>query len=215
MRKMTYGLLVLGTGLGVALVARERRGPYEVESAGQASRQLMAEHEVILEVLHAAESQADRIRQGFNMDENRVRDIVDFSRNFTDRCHHGKEERFYFPAAEVYAGQRVYGFIDELTAEHAFGRSIMEEIDYLLGGDTGDVARLIAERLSVYVSTMRRHIERENGQLYRKSGAFLPDTEERALMVGFDRLENVDLGIGFHEKYHRLAEGLSEGLFPR
>ncbi len=91
----------------------------------------------------------------------------------------------------------------------------MEEIDYLLGGDTGDVARLIAERLSVYVSTMRRHIERENGQLYRKSGAFLPDTEERALMVGFDRLENVDLGIGFHEKYHRLAEGLTEGLLQR
>jgi hemerythrin-like domain-containing protein len=215
MRRIAYGLLVLGTGLGVALVARERRSAYESESAGPASRQLMAEHEVILEVLRAAQAEADRIRRGFNMEGNRVRDIVDFSRNFTDRCHHGKEERFYFPAAEVYAGQRVYSFVEELTAEHAYGRSIIDEIDYLLGGDASETARLIAERLSVYVSTMRRHIQRENQQLYRKSGTFLPGAEERALLVGFDRLESVDLGIGFHEKYHRLAETLSEGLLQR
>ena len=132
MRKIACGLLVLGTGLGVVLLAREQRDAYAGESAGPASRQLMAEHEVILEVLRAAQSEADHIRQGFNMDENRVRDIVDFSRNFTDRCHHGKEERFYFPAAEVYAGQRVHSFIEELTAEHAYGRAIMDEIDYLL-----------------------------------------------------------------------------------
>ena len=215
MRKITYGLLVLGTGLGVALLARERRSAYEDESAGSASRQLMAEHEVILEVLRAAQAEADHIRQGFNMDENRVRDIVDFSRNFTDRCHHGKEERFYFPAAEVYAGQRLRPFLEELTAEHAYGRSIMDEIDYLLGNGADEAARLIAERLSVYVSTMRRHIQRENQQLYQKSGAFLPGTEERALLVGFDRLESVDLGVGFHERYHRLAETLSEGLLQR
>ena len=215
MRKIAYGLIVLGTGLGVALMARERRSAYEGDSAGPASRQLMAEHEVILEVLRAADSEADHIRQGFNMDENRVRDLVDFSRNFTDRCHHGKEERFYFPAAEVYAGQRVYSFVDEIIAEHAYGRSIMDEIDYLLGSGESDAARLIAERLSVYVSTMRRHIQRENQQLYQRSNAFLPDPEERALMVGFERVENVDLGVGFHERYHRLAEGLREGLLQR
>jgi len=212
---MAYGLIVLGTGLGVMLLGRERRSAYEGESAGPASRQLMAEHEVILEVLRVAESEADRIRRGFNMDDNRVRDIVDFSRNFIDRCHHGKEERFYFPTAQIYAGQRVYSFLDELTAEHAYGRAIMEEIDYLLGNKEREVAKLIAERLSMYVSTMRRHLHRENTQLYRKSGAFLPNTEEYALLVGFDRLENVDLGIGFHERYHRLAEDLSEGFLRR
>ncbi len=215
MRKMTYGLLVLGTGLGVALVARDRRSAYEGESPGPASRQLIAEHEVILEVLRAAQTEADHVRQGFNLEGNRVRDIVDFSRNFTDRCHQGKEERFYFPAAEAYAGQRVYGFLGELMAEHAYGTSIIDEIDYLLGGDAGDAARLIAERLSVYVSTMRRHIQRENQQLYQKSGIFLPGAEERALLIGFGGLESVDLGADFHEKYHRLAEGLSEGLLQR
>jgi hemerythrin-like domain-containing protein len=175
----------------------------------------MTEHEVILDVLRVAQAEADHIRQGFNADENRVRDIVDFSRNFTDRCHHGKEERFYFAAAEVYAGQRLRPLLEELTAEHAYGRSIMDEIDYLLGSDSDEAARLIAERLSVYVSTMHRHIQRENQQLYQKSAVFLPGPEERALLIGFERLESVDLGVGFHERYHRLAETLSEGFLQR
>ena len=109
------------------------RAPYEVESAGQASRQLMAEHEVILEVLYTPGRVPRPIASGRASTWTRTAyGISSITRNFTDRCHHGKEERFYFPAAEVYAGQRVYGFIDELTAEHAYGRSIMDEIDYLL-----------------------------------------------------------------------------------
>ncbi len=212
MRKITYGLVVLGAGLGVALSARERREPPEVASVGPASRQLMAEHSVILEVLRVAQSEADHIRQSFTMDESRVRNILDFSRNFTDRCHHAKEERFYFPAAEVYAGPRLHGFLVELTAEHAYGRSILDEVDYLLTNQGSDAANLIAERLSVYVSMLHRHIRRENEQLFRQSGTFLPATEERALMIGFDRVENVDLGPGFHERYHQLAEDLTSGL---
>ncbi len=210
MRKIMYGLTVLGVGLGVTLLARERRVPYEGASAGEASRQLLAEHEVILRVLEAVRAEADHIRRSFPMDENRVREILDFSRNFTDRCHHAKEERFYFPAAEVYVGQRVYGVIDELTVEHAYGRSIMDEIDFLLTSRDSDVTRLISERLSTYAGVLDRHIRKENERLYQKAGTLLPDTEERALMIGFERIEEVELGIGFHEQYHRLAEELSQ-----
>jgi hypothetical protein len=169
MRKITCGLIVLGTGLGVALLARERRGLYEGESAGPASRQLTAEHEVILEVLRAAQGEADHVRQGFNLDENRVRDIVDFSRNFTDRCHHGKEERFYFPAAEVYTGRRLHDFLEELTVEHAYGRSIMDEIDYLLGGQADRRASL--------------HVRQHDAPPYR-AGEWTTLSEKRHLPAG-------------------------------
>ena len=210
MRRIACGLLVLGTGLGITLLARERHGPYEGQSTGEASRQLLAEHEIILHVLNAVQAEAHHGRQGFDMDQNLVRQFLDFSRNFIDRCHHAKEERYYFPAAQVYIGQRVYGLIDELETEHTYGRSILDEIDYLLTGDASAVAQPIAERLTAYVDMLRRHIRKENEQLYRKAGTFLPRTEERALALGFDRVENVDLGPGFHERYHNLAEELSE-----
>ena len=196
----------------MTLLARDRHGPEEDRSAGPASRQLLAEHEVILHVLAAIQSEADHIRQGFTMDENRVRQILDFSRSFTDRCHHGKEERYYFPAAQVYVGQRVYGFVDELEVEHAYGRSIMDEIDYLLGSGESEAAQRIADRLSVYATLMRRHVQKENERLYQRAGTFLPTAEEQALMIGFERIEEVELGLGFHERYHHLAEDLTSGL---
>ena len=110
------------------------------------------------------------------MDENRVREILDFSRNFTDRCHHGKEERYYFPAAQVYVGQRVYGFIDELEVEHAYGRSIMDEIDYLLGSDGARWPGGSPSVCPMYVSTMRRHIssEEQARRLSERGVALLP-----------------------------------------
>jgi len=214
MRSMTCGLIVLGAGLGLTLLARERRALHEGAYAGAASRQLMDEHEMILEVVGAAQAEAEHIRRGSSMDESRVRQILDFSRNFTDRCHHAKEERYYFPAVLVYAGQRMGGLIDELEAEHAYGRANVEEIDYLLTSSNGEAGQMVAERLSRYAEVLRGHIQKENERLYRGADAFLPGTEERALMVGFERLENVELGSGFHEHYHRLGEQLSQQHRP-
>jgi hemerythrin-like domain-containing protein len=213
MQKITCGLTILGIGFGMTLLARDRRVPHETESVGAATRQLIAEHEVILRVLDAAQSEADHIRRGFNLDENRVRDILNFSRNFTDRCHQAKEERYYFPAAEAYAGRRIYPFVEELQVEHAYGRSILDEIDSLLGSGDSDIAKPIAERLSTYADMLRGHIRKENEQLYQKANTFLPSTEERALLIGFDRIEYfaaVEFGPDFHERYRQLAEQLSQ-----
>ncbi len=214
MRSMTCGLIVLGAGLGLTLVARERRGPQEGADAGVASRQLMEEHEMILAVVGAAQAEVDHIRRGSSMDESRVRQILDFSRNFTDRCHHAKEERYYFPAVLVYAGQRTRGLIDELEAEHAYGRAVLDEIDYLLTSSDGEARARVAERLSRYVEVLRRHIQKENERLYQGTNALLPGAEEQALIVGFERLENVELGSGFHGHYHRLGEQLSQRHRP-
>jgi hemerythrin-like domain-containing protein len=212
MRKIIYGLTVLGVSLAVTLLANDRRPPSEGGSVGEATRQLLAEHALILRVLEVVRNEGDHIRRGFPMDENRVRKIVDFSRNFIDRCHYAKEEKYYFPALKVYAGQRVYGVIDELTAEHAYGRSIMDEIDFLFSHRDGETPRLIGERLSTYAGMLDRHIRTENERLYQTAGALLPNREERALLVGFDRVENVDLGPGFHEQYHNLGEELTDSL---
>ncbi len=209
MRRITLGLVVLGTGLGLTLAAKERRTPHEGGYVGQASRQLMNEHEVILGVVDAIQAEADHIRRGSSVDKSRVRQMLDFSRNFTDRCHHAKEERYYFPAVLVYAGQRTRGPVEELEAEHAYGRAVLEEVDYLLTSDDRATAGMVAERLSKYAGMLRSHIRKENEQLYQKADAFLPEAEERALMIGFERLEDVELGSGFHEHYHRLAEELT------
>jgi len=200
---------VLGAGLGLTLLARERHSLDGGKAVGPGSRQLMEEHEVILGVVNAIQAQANHIRRGSSVDKSRVRQMLDFSRNFTDRCHHAKEERYYFPAVLVYAGPRTRGTVEELEAEHAYGRAVLEEVDYLLTGDDPTPAATVAERLVRYADLLRSHIRKENEQLYQKADAFLPGAEERALTIGFERLEDVELGSGFHEHYHRLAEELA------
>jgi hemerythrin-like domain-containing protein len=207
---MMYGAVVLGASLGLTLLAREQRAQPAGEQAGPASRQLLEENKMILGVAAAAQAEAEHIRRSTNVDQTPVRKILDFSRNFTDRCHHAKQQRYYFPAVLVYAGPRVRGLIDELEAEHAYGQSVLDEIDYLLTSPDLATARMIAERLSTYADLVRRHVRKENEQLYQKADTALPDSEERALLVGFERLEQIELGPDFHERYHILGEEISE-----
>jgi hemerythrin-like domain-containing protein len=209
MRRVTFSLAVLGAGLGLTLLAQERRPAYEQGRIGPASRQLMDEHEVILKVVNAMQAEADHMRRGSSVDESHVRQMLDFSRNFTDRYHYAQEERYYFPAVLVYTGQRTRGLIDELEAEHAYARTIVDEVDSLLTGNNPKAAALIAERLSRYADVLRRHIRKENEQLCQKANAFLPEAEERALTIGFEQPGNMVLGSGFREHYYRMAEELS------
>jgi hemerythrin-like domain-containing protein len=213
MRKIVRTGAAFGIGLAVVLLAGGRRGPYEGRPVGLASQQLLAEHEVILEVLGAAQAEAQQIQRGRPIDENRVRDILDFSRNFTDRCHHGKEELYYFPAAQAYVGPRLYGIVGEFEIEHAFARSIIAELTYLLNGNADDVSKRIAERLSVYASLLRNHIQKENERLYQRTPGILPATEEQALLLGFDEIENtlaLEYGADFHERFRRLAQEMGQ-----
>lgn len=213
MCKNACSLIVLGIGLGLTLLAGGHQAPQTTETPGAATMQLAAENELILQVLDAAQFEADQIRQGFDLDKKRVMDILNFSRNFTDRCHFEKEEEYYFPAAQVYAGPRIYGFLGELEIGYAYGRSVLEEIDSLLDHSGREQSQLIAQRLAAYAKVLRRTIRRENEQLYAKAHTFLSATEERALLIGFRRIDlfaTLDFGDGFHKHYRQLGEQLGQ-----
>jgi len=62
--------------------------------------QLRSEHELIMmvvEAMHREVAAADHTRR---VHRGRVEQMVDFAREFTDRCHHVKEEQVLFPALE-------------------------------------------------------------------------------------------------------------------
>jgi len=224
MRKITGSLILVGLGLAITLGAQGRSTTQNSAkesgktpgnaSIGPAGRWLMAENQVILQVLDVAKAEADRIRRGFFVDKNLVRDILDFSRHFTEQCHYAKEQGYYFPAVQVYLGPPAFDLVEQLEAEHTYGRSVLAEIDYLLSGYdsfTSDVGKLIAERLTAYATVLRRHIRLENEQLYSKATAALPPAEQRALVIGFQRVED-ELGPDFCQRYRRLAADLSNKM---
>jgi len=57
---------------------------------------LVHDHTVILHMLSGAERLVQSIRSTRTVDVTKVEQVIDFSRQFTDRCHHSKEEKCLF-----------------------------------------------------------------------------------------------------------------------
>ena len=64
------------------------------------TEELASEHEYVLVVVSAMEREAESIHSGGPVDRDAIAGMVDFTRNFTDGCHHTKEEKLLFPLAE-------------------------------------------------------------------------------------------------------------------
>jgi hemerythrin-like domain-containing protein len=58
---------------------------------------LREEHELVLMVVEAMEREVASIETTDHVNADRVANMIDFTKNFTDGCHHAKEERILFP----------------------------------------------------------------------------------------------------------------------
>ena len=169
------------------------------------SAQLKKEHDLILKMLDAVRHEAAMIRKTGALNAQRILKMHDFFSNFVDKCHHAKEERFYFPAAKFYDGITIENLTAELVNEHNYARTLLQEVAYMLEHkQTADPA-LVADRLDRYAEMIRTHIGKENQDLYHQADFMLPLAEKAGMMEGFARVEKQELGEGFHDRYHVLA----------
>jgi hemerythrin-like domain-containing protein len=170
------------------------------------------EHEVILLVLDAVEREATAIRAAGKADAARVGRMLDFVRQFSDRCHHAKEERLLFPRLEQRGIARAGGPIGVMLAEHDRGREFVraaaEALPAASAGD-GAAATRLAAALAGYASLLRAHIAKENNVLYPMGRQVCSAADDLELTAAFERVEAEEMGAGTHEKYHRLAHELA------
>lgn len=204
MRKMllkTAGflLLLLLSAWGSASAAEQKGSNVEP------SAQLEKEHKITLKMLDAAREEAANIQRTGQLNRERILKMHDFFSNFVDQCHHAKEERFYFPAAKFYDGRSIENLTAELVNEHTYGRTLLQEVAYMLEQKETPDPALVADRLDRYAEMIRAHIGKENQILYHQADLRLPLAEKAGMMEGFARIEQQELGEGFHEKYHALA----------
>jgi hemerythrin-like domain-containing protein len=100
---------------------------------------LEAEHRVIQKVVAAMAVLAERLDGGEDVDVPLLENVVEFLRIFADRCHHGKEETFLFPAL-IRRGVPSHGCpIGGLTMEHQKVRMMVGEFaDAIRGYAAGE-----------------------------------------------------------------------------
>lgn len=168
----------------------------------------MHEHQVILHMLTGAEKQLQTIESTQKVDVEKVEKIIDFSRNFTDACHHAKEEKHFFVRLVERGMSKEQGPIAVMLHDHSVGRDLIQSMDQALGevkAGKKEATAKVAQTLSQYIELLKAHIMKENNILFPMSDQYLNNNDQSDLEKAFDKLEKEETGEGVHEKYHQMA----------
>ncbi|MBM4159926.1 MAG: hypothetical protein FJ217_02385 [Ignavibacteria bacterium] len=174
---------------------------------------LVHDHTVILHMLSGAERLVQSIRSTRTVDVTKVEQVIDFSRQFTDRCHHSKEEKCLFVRLQERGLPADQGPIAVMLHEHRVGRELIRGIESALKEhQTGNQKAIdsLTETLQRYIDLLRAHIAKENNVLFPMSDRFLTADDQKSLEDSFKHIEEHEVGKDVHEKYHRMAHEIAE-----
>ena len=175
---------------------------------------LRRDHDLIAKVVRAMESTVRMLRDGKQVPDFVLLPVVDFTKNFTDVCHHTKEEKSFFPALEAAGMPSDMGPIPVMLADHRRAREIGQSMEasarkYL---ESGDSHRLVCD-MEQYVEHVTEHLWKENNRLFVMAEARLQYASER-IDGELGRVESEQLNqIGkTRGHYERLAEKLARDV---
>jgi len=187
-------------------------------TAMRPTEELRKEHETILGVLDVLEQISDRIERREEFSAADLGRILEFLRQFADRCHHAKEERHLFPAMERAGIPREHGPLSVMLAEHEMGRKYIAGIAGALadwqGGNRAS-AGAIARSARAYCNLLRAHIRKENLVLFPMAESVLPTAVQEEIGGACADLEEREIGHGVHERLHETLRELHKSYPAR
>ncbi len=184
----------------------------------QATQILMEEHRLIERVLTALQTAANHLSQGEEIRPAFFINVALFNKNFTDACHHRKEEGVLFIAMNEAGVPTRGGPIGVLLAEHEQGREITRAMkDAAQKWEAGDLtARAVVVQDALgYVTLLRVHIHKENNIFFPMADRLIPLDRQEKVATDFERIQQEETGEGLHEKYIALAEVLEKESLKR
>ncbi len=121
---------------------------------------------------------------------------IDWVEVFIDRCHHGKEDEFLFPAMASCGGPELTGLIEDLHSEHRIDRSLLDSIktEFTAFSEPDRSADLLIQLSRDYINLFRKHIRRENGQLLPVLEKCIPIEAQEQIAAQFERHEGQTIG---------------------
>jgi hemerythrin-like domain-containing protein len=180
------------------------------------TRELTEEHKTISPVVAAMEREAEHIRTTGLIRGRRVSEMVEFTRGFTDGCHHAKEEQALFPVL-LERSDRSRPLVDVMLREHEGGRQRVAAIEAALpAAVAGDRAALsaVAQELANYASLLTSHIAKEHHLLFPLTDRTLSGDEQEAVGAEFARIEHEVTGEEAHRAYAEMAARIASETSP-
>lgn len=167
---------------------------------------LTHEHDAILLALRILANMCQTLEAQGHVGVDELASFVEFFKEFVDRCHHGKEEGFLFPALSNADAPEAKPALEALLKEHHQGREGLSAMSAALHPALDMAAFIQASR--GYSALLVAHIEKENKVLFPLADRALSPTQLDALYEAFERHEQLVMGPGRHEALHALLKAL-------
>ena len=100
--------------------------------------------------------------------------------------------------------------IEAAADQHERGRELLNKLGKFTERESFSEAQRgeLVRTLESYVGLMQGHIQLEDAGIWSKARQALTKTEKKRLAMAFHVIETLELGEGFHDKYHSLAKDL-------
>jgi hemerythrin-like domain-containing protein len=171
---------------------------------------LRKDHALIEKMINALKIMSTLLQKGTTIPKPILDQTIDFSTNFTNQCHHGKEEESLFPTLEKNGMPKEGGPIARMLFEHEITKNLKNSIIkstevYLSTGQP----RALIEDIEKYVEHVTLHLSKENQRLFVMADMLLADKQE-ALSNDLTNIEQSKLNS--INKTRRYYEDLVENV---
>lgn len=176
---------------------------------------LVDEHRNILRLTEVIRRNCIRIIEGKEVETEEFRKIIDFIRNYADKHHHGKEEKFLFIRMQEFLGTPAEKLVKNgMLVEHDLARLHVAQLEKAL--DDYDKSPDSAGKLDIisnaqgYADLLRRHIEKEDKVVYTFAERQLSETVMEELWQQTEAFEREASARNVQENYLELLSELEE-----
>lgn len=175
---------------------------------------LKRDHDLIEKVIKSMEITIQLLESGKKIPESILLPVIDFSKNFTDVCHHGKEEKSLFPALERAGMPTHMGPIAKMLMEHEITRKIGNKMEQSAQNyfKNSNATELISD-LKEYVEHVTQHLWKENNRLFMMAESRLENISQQ-VDEELNKIEKIKLDeIGKTRKdYEKIAEDFQQKI---
>ncbi|MFO1311525.1 MAG: hemerythrin domain-containing protein [Burkholderiales bacterium] len=173
---------------------------------------LSSEHRVIEQVVAALDAAAARLDAGERMRPGFFEDATRFIAEFSDGCHHAKEEQVLFPALGRQGLPTDTGPVAVMLHEHDEGRRLtagLREAAARMAAHQAGAADVTADYARAYASLLAQHIFKEDNILFPLALRVIPAADWEAIAEEAERVDRAQ-AAGGHAPYLALARKLCE-----
>ncbi|KHD37491.1 hemerythrin [Clostridium acetobutylicum] len=175
---------------------------------------MIDEHKSIKRMLKVIRKICFGIMNGKEVEYEDFENIIDFVRNYADKHHHGKEEKFLFNRMVDEIGGAAEKLVKYgMLVEHDFGRLYMRDLEEALNklknGDSEAKLDVIANAVG-YTNLLNRHIDKEDNVAYSFAKRELSEETLNEINKECFEFEEETNKEGIQNKYAKILEALEK-----